>query len=120
MKKKKDDTVVRTSVLEAIIVAVVCLVAFLGLVYIRLVPYIGESISESQPISDENTETEDIFSDEGIRYLDDEGNVVAIGTGADAENVSVTENDAPEDDTEEAEDSEKDVDDAAEKTNPEA
>lgn len=81
MRKKKDETVVRTTVIEAIIVVLVCLVAFLGLVYMKLMPYIGESIAEKQKERQSYSDSDTYYDDSDVIYLDEDGNVLNDNAG---------------------------------------
>ena len=45
---KDDKYTVRTSIPEAILVATVCVLVFLGAVYLLLLPYIGGHLSEKK------------------------------------------------------------------------
>lgn len=46
-KSKRDAYTVRTSVSEAIIITIVSIIAFVGMVFVMLLPYIGGSIQDS-------------------------------------------------------------------------
>lgn len=98
-KKVKDETTVRTSAIEAIIVLLVCLIAFFGLVYIKLAPYIGESISDSQPKKEE-VETQDIFSEDvKVIHLDEEGNIINDGTEVEDKELNEAPSESGNDET---------------------
>ncbi len=75
--RAKNDTTVRTSVMEVIVVTLVCIIAFLGLVYMKLMPYIGSYISEQQTKSESVTDgmEADLTDNEENGWNEDDGSV---------------------------------------------